>query len=168
MKKTILIICLFLGVNLFADFIQDGINENEKGNYKKANELFNKACNTGNMEGCWALGLMYYVSGKSEDKIKTKALYEKSCDGGFMKGCSFLADMYNSIDSGIALDRVKAKELYQKACDGGNANACFSIATMYNYGDSVKQDKVKAKAFYKKACDGGATMNACALYKRLK
>ncbi len=45
-------------------------NQSTKGNYKKANELFDEACNAGNMEGCWALGLMYYASGNPKDKIK--------------------------------------------------------------------------------------------------
>jgi len=168
MKKIILMICLFFGVNLYADLVQDAIEENGKGNYEKANKLFDEACTSGNMEGCWSLGLMYYVSGKDEDKIKAKDLYEKACDGGYAKGCHFLGDMYNTIDSGIEQDTAVAKEYYEKACDGGYADACFVLGSMYHYGYEVKQDKAKAKEFYKKACDGGAIFNACALYKRLQ
>ena len=167
MKKIILMICLLFGVNLYADLVEDAIKENAKGNDKKANELLDKACKSGNMEGCWALGLMYSVSGEKDAITKAKELYEKACDGGYMEGCHFLGDMYNTIDSGIEPDKAKAKALYEKACDGGYADACFVLGFMYDLGDGVQQDKAKAKAFYKKACDGGATFNACALYKRL-
>ena len=44
MNKLLLIISLLLGVNLFADLVNDGLKEYEKGNKQKAKELYTKAC----------------------------------------------------------------------------------------------------------------------------
>ena len=63
--------------------------------YDKAFESFKKACDGGNMHGCYNLGLIY-TSGKAVEKDLDKAaeLYKKACDGGNMRGCSGLDITY--------------------------------------------------------------------------
>ena len=88
MKKVILIACLLLGVNLYANLLVDGIEEYNKGNYEKAKELYIKACDGGDMRACQNLGLIYYNGdGVRQDKVKAKELFGKACDGGYMNGC---------------------------------------------------------------------------------
>jgi len=124
MKKVILIACLLFGVNLYADLLEDGLQEHEKGNYKKATELFGKACDGGNMSACYNSGLMYdNGDGVRQDKVKAKELYTKACDGGYMGACYNLGVMHDNGD-GVRQDKVKAKELFGKACDGGYMNGC--------------------------------------------
>ena len=59
--------------------------------YDKAFESFKKACDGGNMRGCYNLGLMYEKGkGVEEDFSKAAQLFKKACDGGEMNACRSL------------------------------------------------------------------------------
>ena len=63
--------------------------------YDKAAELFKKACDGGNMRGCYNLGVMYTNGdGVEKDFSKAAELFKKACDGGEMDGCRNLGVMY--------------------------------------------------------------------------
>jgi len=47
-------------ISFAENFFDKGFNLYSKGNYKKAVELFQKACDVGNAEGCAILGGMYF------------------------------------------------------------------------------------------------------------
>ena len=56
--------------------------------YKKAVELYQKACDLGNAGAYCNLGNMYYKGfGVAVDKNKALQLYKKSCDMGDERGC---------------------------------------------------------------------------------
>ena len=65
--------------------------------YDKAFESFKKACDGGNMRGCFNLGAMY-ANGDGVEKNEQKAaeLYKKACDGGEMLGCRNLVVMHTN------------------------------------------------------------------------
>ena len=90
-----------------------------------------KACDSGNMRGCYNLGVMY-TNGNGVEKNEQKAveLYKKVCDGGEMRGCYNLGVMYAK-GSGVEKDFGKAAELFKKACDGGDMNGCRSLDIIY-------------------------------------
>ena len=92
--------------------------------YDKAAELLKKACDGGNMRGCFNLGVMY-DNGNGVEKNEQKAveLYKKACDGGDMNGCGSLGAMYEKGD-GVRQDKRLAKEYVGKACDLGDEEAC--------------------------------------------
>ena len=99
--------------------------------YDKAAELYKKACDGGNMSGCFNLGIMY-ASGNGVEKNFGKAaeLFKKACNGGDMLGCSNLGFMY-AHGNGVEKDLGKAVELYKKACDGGNMHGCRGLDIIY-------------------------------------
>ena len=56
--------------------------------YKKASELFLKACDMGSPIGCYTLGVLYTNGrGVKQDCKKAIKLYSKACDMGFQPGC---------------------------------------------------------------------------------
>ena len=63
--------------------------------YDEAAELFKKACDGGNMHGCFNLGLMYaFGSGVEKNEQKAAELLKKACDGGETNGCRGLDVIY--------------------------------------------------------------------------
>lgn len=62
--------------------------------YPKALELFEKACERGEMYGCKVLGDMYY-KGESVEKDYLKAIQfiEKACNNGLKRECEMLRDI---------------------------------------------------------------------------
>jgi TPR repeat protein len=60
-------------------------------NMQKANQLYKRACDNGDMRGCRNLGISYhYGTGVAKDQKKAKQLYKKACDGGDKRGCKYL------------------------------------------------------------------------------
>jgi len=58
----------------------------------EAAELFNKACNGGDMDGCTNLGFMYEKGdGVRQNTSRAKELYGKACDLRFEEGCKAFA-----------------------------------------------------------------------------
>ena len=99
--------------------------------YDKAFEPLKKACDGGDMDGCYNLGTIY-ANGNGVEKNVKKAmdLYKKVCDGGEMRGCYNLGVMYAK-GSGVEKDFGKAAELFKKACYGGDMNGCRSLDIIY-------------------------------------
>jgi len=58
-------------------------------------ESFTKACELGNMKGCFNLGKFYY-KGLGVEKSYNKAydLYDKACKADIQEGCYLLGTMY--------------------------------------------------------------------------
>ena len=92
--------------------------------YYKAFESFKKACDGGEMLGCYSLGDMY-ANGNGVEKNEQKAvkLYEKVCYGGEMRGCRNLGFMYYN-GNGIRQNKLLAKGYFGKACDLGDEESC--------------------------------------------
>ena len=88
MKKIILLICLLIGVNLFAGLVDDGFRAEQSCNYKKAIKIYTKACENGVASGCNYLGGFYARGeGLKQDYKKANELYTKACDSGNAAGC---------------------------------------------------------------------------------
>ena len=99
--------------------------------YDKVAELFKKACNGGEVRGCYSLGFMYVNGdGVEKDFIKAAELYKKACNGGEVRGCYNLGIMYDN-GNGVEKDLGKAAELYKKACDGGEMLGCRGLDIIY-------------------------------------
>ena len=65
--------------------------------YYKAFESFKKACDGGEVRGCFNLGFMYTNgNGAEEDFSKAAELFKKACNGGEMLGCRNLGIMYDN------------------------------------------------------------------------
>ena len=134
--------------------------------YKKAAQLYKKACDGGIMDGCNSLGIAYDDGkGVAKDVYKAAQLFQKACDGGIMDGCNSLGLAYGD-GKGVAKDVYKAAQLFQKACDGGVMKGCFNLGDAYYFGNGVAKDIYKAMKLFQKACDGGV-IEGCNLLQKL-
>ncbi|CZE50912.1 tetratricopeptide repeat protein [Campylobacter geochelonis] len=110
MKKILLIALLGFASFAYADIISDlgcgvGLTKGcikaakeyeNKYEYKKAAELYKKACDGGDADGCYAFGKSYeYGKGAIQNFSKAAEFYEKACDGGDIMDCSH----YNELKS---------------------------------------------------------------------
>ena len=90
-----------------------------------------KACDAGEMLGCYNLGVMYMLGNEVEKDLgKAVQLFKKACDGGNMLGCSNLGFMYAN-GNGVEKNEQKAVQLYKKACDGGEMLGCRNLDIIY-------------------------------------
>ena len=142
-----------LGCGIYG-FILDYFEED----YKKAFDIYKKACDGGESSSCTEMANMYN-NGKGVEKNYKKAneLYKIACDDYDFEACRELATNYKNGD-GIRQDYKKAAELYQKACDNDEYEACNNLGVMYDDGEGVDKSAKKAMELYKKACDSGEAM----------
>ena len=116
MKKTILIALMLLGLGTSAS--ADAFADNKK------------ACDGGDMAGCYNLGVRYADGqGVKQDEFKAVKLYTKACDGGQMGGCYNLGNMFY-YGRGIRQSNKNALKYWGKACDSGDADACKNYAVV--------------------------------------
>lgn len=124
MKRILVLLVVLFSIGFSKDLIELGIEAYEKGDYQKAGQLFQKACDSGNADGCYNLGLLY-VNGRGvkQDYQKAVKLFKKDCDSGNAEGCYNLGVSYNN-GKGVKQDFYTAKQYYGKACDLGLQLGC--------------------------------------------
>ena len=70
-----------------AYYYGDGVTKN----LNKSVELYQKACDGGEIKECLKLGYTYYFgNGVAKDIYKAMKLFQKACDGGVIEGCNLL------------------------------------------------------------------------------
>ncbi|WP_169943141.1 tetratricopeptide repeat protein [Campylobacter sp. RM15925] len=146
-----------------------GIILGSMGDQNRADELYKKACDMGDMDACKTVGDMHNegFGGFKVDYAKARELYDKSCNAQISSACMMLAYHYNGGIGGLKEDYKKAAELYEKACNMDNLQGCLTIAIVYKDGsEEIKRDMKKAAEFYGKACDLGYD-EGCVQFRRL-
>jgi len=106
-------VCLGLGA---VYYLGKGVRQD----YKKANELYSKACDLGDNLGCLVLGSLCLVDA---DYKKAIELFTKVCDSGMSRGCRNVGNMYDGY-RGVGRDAKLAKEYFRKACNLGDQLGC--------------------------------------------
>jgi TPR repeat protein len=141
--------------------LKSGESLYDQKRYEEAWAMLRKACEGGEMVGCYDLGAAYYIGGHGvgQDYAQARSFYQKACDGGHMDGCCMLGTLYQN-SQGVTLDYAQARTFYQKACNGGQMDGCSQLGTLYESGQGVAQDYAQARTFYQKACNGGQ-MDGC-------
>ena len=125
MIKIIISIGLLLSVNLFADLVDEGLAQYNKGNKKEATELYTKACDSGNKHACIKLGLLYASGdGVNQDTRKAKKLFVEACKARYSKGCFNLGVLYKQGADGVKQDTRKAQMAFSRACYIGDQRGC--------------------------------------------
>ncbi|WP_103612075.1 tetratricopeptide repeat protein [Campylobacter concisus] len=126
MKRILVLLVVLFSIGFSKDLTELGDEAYDKGDYQKAAELYQKACDSGETMGCFTLGFLYLNGqGVKQDYQKATELYQKACDGGDAKGCFNLGVLYHN-GQGVNQDYQKAAQLYQKACDEGEAMGCLT------------------------------------------
>lgn len=148
--KLISILCIFSTI-LNASLIDDGYNEQKKGNLVQAAKIYEQACNKDDYDACSRLAYMN-VNGKGIKVNKRKAveLYSKVCQKTNRK-CDTLAWMYHE-GEGVRQDKHKFIQLSKQACDHNDYVGCQFIGYAYRDGDIVKQNKPQAIQIFSSMC----------------
>ncbi len=126
MKIISLILILFVATNLRANHFEN----------------LSKACNIGNAEACYDLGLAY-KNGQGTEKNYEKAekFFLIACEGGDYVGCNSLGLLYTQ-NRGFEIDYKKAGVFWDKACKGGIVRGCYNLGVLYesnkNYREAIK------------------------------
>ena len=124
MKRILVLLVVLFSIGFSEDLIESGNEAYDKGDYQKAAQLYQKACDSGEAGGCFGLGLLYKNGqGVNQDYQKAAQLYQKACDSGVALGCSNLGLLYQS-GQGVRQDFSTAKQYYGKACDLGFQIGC--------------------------------------------
>ncbi len=137
--------------------------------------LLRQACDLGDSEGCFLLGLELKNKG-SGDK-EALAAYEQACDAGNALACTNLGWMMQN-GRGARADLQAALRLYKHGCDGSscavpNNLGCLNLGRMIRDGIGVSADHPRALRIFRDVCgrtplsgddeDAGNIVRACSL-----
>jgi len=124
MKRFFVLLVVLFSVGFSKNLFELGQEAYGKGDYQKAAELWQKACDDGNTGGCSGLGFLY-ANGKGvkHDYQKAAQLFQKACDGGEALSCNGLGALYAE-GKGVRQNFSTAKQYYGKACDLGLQLGC--------------------------------------------
>ena len=90
MKRILVLLVVLFSIGFSEDLIESGNEAYDKGDYQKAAQLYQKACDSGAAFGCSNLGLLYKNGqGVRQDFSTAKQYYGKACDLGFQIGCNW-------------------------------------------------------------------------------
>ena len=124
MKRILVLLVVLFSIGFSKDLTELGDEAYDKGDYQKAAQLYQKACDGGDVKGCFNLGILYRDGyGVKQDYQKAAELLQKACDSGETMGCIGLAVLYKN-GKGIWQNFSTAKEYYGKACDLGLQSGC--------------------------------------------
>jgi TPR repeat protein len=116
----------------------------------EAVDLLRLACDLGDTEGCYVLGL------KLRDDKEVAAAYEQACDGGYSQACTNLGWMYEN-GRGVNKDLTAAVRLYQRGCDGATCSlpnnlGCVNLGRAFRDGNGVEANQVVATRLFRQVC----------------
>ena len=124
MKRILVLLVVLFSIGFSKDITELGNEAYVKGDYQKAAEFYQKACDSGDTVGCFNLGNSYQNGqGVNQDYQKAAQLYQKACDGGGAEGCYNLGVCYED-GQGVKQNFSTAKQYYGKACDLGLQLGC--------------------------------------------
>jgi hypothetical protein len=134
---------------------EQGLSAYKSRDLPRAMDLYRKACDSGERQGCNNLGLMYYNGeAVAKDLGRAANLFKRACDAGGPGGCMNLGMMYAKGEE-VPKDPDRAADLFKRACDGNVSGGCTNLGLMYAKGENVPQDLNRAASLYTRACDGG-------------
>ena len=88
MKRILVLLVVLFSIGFSKDLIELGSEAYDKGDYQKAAELLQKACDGGDVGGCFGLGVLYETGqGVRQNFSTAKQYYGKACDLGLQLGC---------------------------------------------------------------------------------
>ena len=124
MKRILVLLVVLFSIGFSKDLTELGKEAYYKGDYQKAAQLCQKACDGGEAVGCTALGFLYQNGqGVKQNYQKAAQLYQKACDSGEAGGCAILGVSYQN-GQGVKQNFSTAKQYYGKACDLGLQLGC--------------------------------------------
>ena len=134
--------------------------------WKRAREMFEKACDGGIADGCSQAGRLWLEKKIGTDDARAAALFGKACDAHDDSGCAELGSLTRD-GRGVSKDESKAAALFEKSCNESEHSGCAGLALFYEKGTAGKErDLARAADLYRKGCNDGDD-DACAAATRL-
>ncbi|WP_035142589.1 tetratricopeptide repeat protein, partial [Campylobacter concisus] len=91
MKRILVLLVVLFSIGFSKDLTELGYEAYDKGDYQKAAQLYQKACDGGEAEGCLGLGVLYKDGqGVKQNYQKAAQLSQKACNSGVAEGCAIL------------------------------------------------------------------------------
>ena len=88
MKRILVLLVVLFSIGFSKDLTELGYEAYVKGDYQKAAQLYQKACDSGNADCCAILGVFYQDGkGVKQNFSTAKQYYGKACDLGLQSGC---------------------------------------------------------------------------------
>ena len=88
MKRILVLLVVLFSIGFSKDLAELGKEAYNKGDYQKAAQLYQKACDGGDALGCSILGALYENGqGVKQNFSTAKQYYGKACDLGLRLGC---------------------------------------------------------------------------------
>jgi len=144
--KYILIVLLLLSVNLSADstgWISDGFDAEQKGEYKKAMRLYEKACNAGEMLGCNNVGVLFKMGkGVSQSYEMANKFFAQACKKGNGLSCNEIG-LSLLFGNGTTKNIKESNEFFNVACVGLAADGCYNLAVHIHLSEELKRILIK-------------------------
>lgn len=130
---------------------------------ESASTLFKRACDRGELSGCWHLAEAIRTGSAQTptDPIAAAELYDENCRRGEGRSCQFLG--MAALGSGLlplAPDSTAARQLLDRACTLGRSRACSYAGWLFMQGRGGDRDVRNASRTLSAACEGGEAL-AC-------
>jgi len=153
LKHIIILFSLITSLNTQANELDEGLKMLDKGDFKKAAELFAQSFENKKPDGGFYLGRMFELGvGTKPDIRRSAGIYTTASNMGSHKAANRLAMLYLE-GNGVLQDYDKAAKYLQKAAKGGDKEAQFNYGVMFEKGWGVKTDLSKALNWYEKAAE---------------
>jgi TPR repeat protein len=133
----------------------------EKGRVKdagKALDLGKKACEKGEILGCYAAGRAVWESGDETQYAYAEKNLSEACVRNISHACAYLGEM--ELAASVAQkDQKKAAEIeekgvghLEKSCKMGSGYGCATLGELYYKGSHVEENQFMAFPLFKKGC----------------
>lgn len=128
--------------NNLGNLIDDDDDHMDMGVIVEVYDLWTKACELGDRNGCYSLARRIRDFGdivrpnvpqpQRDDDVRS--LYAIACDKGQRTACNSLGNIYWNGDTGVEQDYNQAAAYYLMGCDLGHQWACLNRARLARYG----------------------------------
>jgi uncharacterized protein len=127
----------------------------EKGDEKKAFDLYLRAANAGSARALNSVGVCYMTGfglKKKTDPVKAVEFFQRGADAG---DASAMLDLANAFAKGDGLEKndTKAFDWYCKAIENGDEDALFLMAVALLEGKGTAKDPCKARDIFAAAVE---------------
>jgi hypothetical protein len=140
---------------------RDGVPQDVRVRLEPAADVYRRACDGGDPEGCFSLGAMLAEGrGGAQNPARAAAFLKKGCDGGSAEACVRVADAHLEGSLGLQQNVLLAASLYEKACEARAASGCLALAGIYGTPGGSLESQDQAAALYQRAC-GWRVAEAC-------